>query len=103
MSTITDQLRSAVPKNKQLLDILFETDHAVLALEQQNRYIVDLDAQIRVAKRNVSDLGHKKWKEGKDHAKYRDSVMKRWAYKVSGNKEKFAAKAEKEEQEYYEV
>ncbi|KAI0391372.1 hypothetical protein F5Y17DRAFT_15711 [Xylariaceae sp. FL0594] len=102
-TAITDQLRSAGPRNKSLLDILVETDHAALALDQQKRYLKDLETQHREAKRNVSLLGHERWKEGKEHAKYRDSVMKRWAYKISGKEDKFAAKAAKEEREYYEV
>ncbi|KAI3331939.1 hypothetical protein HD806DRAFT_478836 [Xylariaceae sp. AK1471] len=103
MASITDQLQSAAPRNKELLEILSQTDHAPLALRQQNLYIQDLDVQLRDVKKQIDLLGHERWKEQKGHEKYRDSVMKRWAYKVSGNKEKFAAKAEKEEKEYFEV
>lgn len=103
MASITEKLQRAAPRNKKLLQILSETDHAPSALEQQKRYIQDLDVQIKDVKKRVSHLGQERSKEQKDHEKYRDSVMKRWAYKVSGNKEKFAAKAEKEEQEYFEV
>ncbi|KAI1814703.1 hypothetical protein GGS20DRAFT_394421 [Poronia punctata] len=103
MSAITDVLRNAAPRNKQLLEILSNTDHAAEAIEQQKRYLADLEVQIRDVKRRVGVLGHEKFKERKDHEKYRDSVMKRFAYKVSGKREKFAAKAEKEEKEYYEA
>ncbi|KAK0728790.1 hypothetical protein B0T26DRAFT_768680 [Lasiosphaeria miniovina] len=35
-------------------------------------------------------------KEFKEHAKYRDSLVKRLAYKATSNKDKFAARAQKE-------
>lgn len=103
MASIRGQLQNAAPRNQQLLDILSQTDNAPLALEQQKRYILDLDGQLQDVKKRIALLGHEKWKEHKDHEKYRDSVMKRWAYKVTGNKEKFAARAEKEEREYFDV
>ncbi|KAI1133557.1 hypothetical protein F5Y10DRAFT_228047 [Nemania abortiva] len=103
MASITGQLQSAAPRNEQLLDILSQTDNAPSALEQQKRYVFDLDSQLQDVKKRIATLERERAKEHKDHEKYRDSVMKRWAYKVTGNKEKFAAKAEKEEQEYFDV
>jgi septal ring factor EnvC (AmiA/AmiB activator) len=103
MASIRDQLLDAAPRNRQLLDILSQTDHAPSALEQQTRYVQDLNKQLEDVKKRIDQLGHERWKEGKDHKKYRDSVMKRWAYKVSGNKDKFASRAEKEEKEYFDV
>lgn len=103
MALITEKLQSAAPHNERLLDILTQTDNAPLALEQQKRYITDLDGQLRDVSKQISTLKNEKEKEQKDHEKYRDSVMKRWAYKVTGNQEKFAAKAEKEEKEYFDV
>ncbi|KAI0109686.1 hypothetical protein GGR51DRAFT_558378 [Nemania sp. FL0031] len=103
MASITDRLQSAAPRNEQLLDILSQTDNAPSALEQQRRYIQDLDNQLEDVKKRIAALERDRSKEHKDHEKYRDSVMKRWAYKVTGNKEKFAAKAEKEEREYFDV
>lgn len=103
MASITEQLQSAAPHNERLLDILSQTDNAPLALEQQKRYIADLDGQLRDVSKQILKLKNEKEKERKDHEKYRDSVMKRWAYKVTGNQEKFTAKAEKEEKEYFDV
>ncbi|KAI8629397.1 hypothetical protein F5Y19DRAFT_80507 [Xylariaceae sp. FL1651] len=103
MASITDQLQSAAPRNKQLLEVLSQTDHAPPALEQQKRYVQDLDQQLSDVQKRKQSLELARRKELNDHEKYRDSIMKRWAYKVSGNKEKFAAKAEKEEKEYFEA
>lgn len=103
MASIKDQLQNAAPRNEQLLDILSQTDNAPSAFKQQKLYIQDLDSQLRDVKKRIDLLKHEMQKERKDHVKYRDSVTKRWAYKVTSNQEKFAAKAEKEEREYFDV
>jgi hypothetical protein len=48
-------------------------------------------------------LGDKREKELKEHEKYRDSVMRRFAFKVGGKTDKFEARAAKEEREYFDV
>ncbi|KAI1180627.1 hypothetical protein F4777DRAFT_573858 [Nemania sp. FL0916] len=103
MAAITERLQSAAPRNDELLDILSQTDNAPSALVQQKRYIQDLDGQLRDTRKRIGGLELEKTKELKEHEVYRDSVMRRWAYKVTGNKEKFATKAEKEEKEYFDV
>ncbi|KAI1260560.1 hypothetical protein F5Y18DRAFT_250665 [Xylariaceae sp. FL1019] len=101
MAEITTQLQHAAPRNDELLRILSETDHAA-SLSQQLLYIKDLVSQLDKIKKDLPWLNWKRTKELKEHESYRDSVMKRWAFKVSGNQERFAAKAEKEEKEYFE-
>jgi hypothetical protein len=103
MTTILDQINNAAPRNRELLQILSDTDHAPPALEQQKRYIDDLNTQLSQVQSRLKALETTRDKELKDHEKYRDSVMKRFAYKATGQKDKFAAKAEKEEKEYFEV
>ncbi|KAI1119671.1 hypothetical protein F5Y14DRAFT_396125 [Nemania sp. NC0429] len=103
MASMTDRLQSAAPRNEQLLDTLSQTDNAPLALKQQKQYIQDLDGQLQEVGGRIDLLKQEMQKEQKDHVKYRDSVTKRWAYKVTGNKDKFAAKAEKEEKEYFDA
>ncbi|KAI5927577.1 hypothetical protein F4810DRAFT_271061 [Camillea tinctor] len=103
MAFITNQIQEAGSRNNQLLGILSETDYAIPALEQQNRYVKDLNNEIVELQKRIDTLDKERIKELKEHEKYRDSVMKRFAYRVSGKTEKFAAKAEKEEREYFEV
>lgn len=55
-----------------------------------------MDTQIRTLETNRD-------KEFKEHEKYRDSVMKRFAYKIGRKTEKFGAKASKEEREYFDA
>ncbi|KAI0145582.1 hypothetical protein GGR57DRAFT_506777 [Xylariaceae sp. FL1272] len=76
---------------------------APAGVNQQKLYVKDLESQHTRVGKDVSRLNHTRTKELKEHESYRDSVMKRWAYKVSGNQEKFAAKAEKEEKDYFEA
>lgn len=56
--------------------------------------------EIEARKDNLRSLKRALEKEQKEHESYRDSTMKRIAFRVSGQKEKFASKQEKEEKEY---
>lgn len=100
MASITNKIHDAASRNQELLAILQQTDHAKPALEHQKQYIADLTKDLSEAQNRVSALERQREKELKDHEKYRDSVMKRFAYKVARKTDKFEAKASKEEQEY---
>jgi hypothetical protein len=102
-STIENKIRNAAGRNKELLNILAQTDHAIPALEQQQRYIADLQNEMANIQKRLNELERTRKKELKEHESYRDSVMKRFAFKVSGNKEKFEQRAAKEEREYFDV
>ncbi|KAI0012183.1 hypothetical protein F4779DRAFT_105967 [Xylariaceae sp. FL0662B] len=103
MASITSRIQDAAPRNQRILNVLSETDHAVPALEQQKRYIDDLNRELSDLEKRIGALDKQRAKELKDHEKYRDSVMRRFAYRVSGKTGKFEAKAEKEEREYFAV
>ncbi|KAI1083053.1 hypothetical protein F5B20DRAFT_444275 [Whalleya microplaca] len=103
MASITTRIQDAIPRNRQLLSVLSETDHAGPALQQQNRYIDDLTKELSALQKRIGILDRKRAKELKEHEKYRDSVMRRFAYRVGGKTDKFEAKAEKEEKEYFAV
>ncbi|RYP71268.1 hypothetical protein DL770_008152 [Monosporascus sp. CRB-9-2] len=103
MASVTNKIHDAAPRNQELLAILQETDHAKPALEHQKQYIADLTKDLSEAQKRVGALERQREKELKDHEKYRDSVMKRFAYKVARKTDKFEAKASKEEQEYLQV
>jgi hypothetical protein len=103
MSSITTQIQAAAPRNRELLTILSETDHASPALEQQRRYLADLETELKSTQQQIRVLDRKREKELKEHVQYRDSVMKRLAYKVGRKTDKFEARAAKEEREYFDV
>ncbi|KAI1105472.1 hypothetical protein F4804DRAFT_129707 [Jackrogersella minutella] len=103
MTSITIRIKEASSHNAELLAILSETDYASPALEQQKHYIEDLNNELSTIQKRIAVLDKQRAKELKEHKKYRDSVMKRFAYRVSGKTDKFEARAEKEEQEYFAV
>ncbi|KAI1208039.1 uncharacterized protein F4807DRAFT_163003 [Annulohypoxylon truncatum] len=100
-TSITNAIKAAAPRNEDLLALLAETDHALPALEQQKRYIDDLNNELSNIQKRIVVLDAQRNKEFKEHKRYRDSVMKRFAYRVSGKTDKFQARAEKEEREYF--
>lgn len=103
MSDFEAQMREAAAKNSTLLRTLAETDHAKPALQEQQRFIHDLDGELANLNRRIKELDQKRQLELKDHEKYRDSNVRRFMYKATGKKEKFAQRAEKEEREYFEA
>lgn len=98
-----ERIISSASKNEELLAALAETDYAPSALQQAIAYVNDVESQIAAEGRNISNLAVKVDKELHEHEKYRDSRMKRLAYKLGGKKEKFEATAEKEEREYHDA
>lgn len=102
-SPTTSRIRQASAKNAELLRILAETDHAIPALAQQRRLARDLEAEVVASNKRLADADKKRKKELRDHEDYRDSVLRRFAYKATGQREKFETKAKKEETEYFEA
>jgi hypothetical protein len=98
-----DIILAAAARNRELLTILGDTDYAPSALRQTTAYIAELQNQLAAEEKNVKKAILKLQKEQSEHEMYRDSRIKRLAYKVSGQKEKFEAKAEKEEREYHDA
>lgn len=98
--TIYERISAASSDNTRLLKILRETDYASSALSQNSLYISSLQQEISARQKEYGLLRHAKFMEQKDHEKYRDSTMRRLAYKMGGKKEKFEATAQKEEREY---
>ena len=100
MSTAS-KITASATRNKELLSTLSATDHAASGLEQHERYLQDLAEEISTTETKVAELDKKRQKELKQHTRYRDSVIKRFAYKVAGKKDEFAAKADQGERAYF--
>ncbi|KAH7161047.1 hypothetical protein EDB81DRAFT_783758 [Dactylonectria macrodidyma] len=103
MSDIKQQIQQASARNAELLLVLAQTDHAAPALQEQLRFIKDLEAQLATTNKQLNTLEAKRVSELADHVKYRDSHVRRFMFKATGRKEKFEARAAKEEEEYYDV
>ncbi|KAK4202950.1 hypothetical protein QBC40DRAFT_275596 [Triangularia verruculosa] len=97
------KISAASAKNREFLALLQQTDHAIPSLAQQRRLVADLEAEVKASDQRVAAVDRKRKKEFHEHEKYRDSVLKRFAYKATGKREKFEQRAAKEEQEYFEA
>lgn len=101
--SVSAKIHGAAARNTELLRALHETDSAIPDLEAHKRYIADLEREAAACGKKFDELGRKRVAEGKEHAAYRGSVMRRFAYKVGGQKDKFEARAAKEEREYFDA
>ncbi|KAJ3881407.1 hypothetical protein F5051DRAFT_397180 [Lentinula edodes] len=103
MSTSTlSQIRSSASYHLSLLQTLESLQYAPSALNQQSKYLRDLQAELASVQKEVKQLGEKTKKERKEHEELRDSTTRRLAARLKGKSglEKFEAKKEKEEREY---
>ncbi|KAG7087740.1 hypothetical protein E1B28_013683 [Marasmius oreades] len=86
-----------------LLKLQDELSYAPSALSQQSTYLADLQERVKKIKQNVEEFSKVTKKERKEHERLRDSTARRLTAKLTGKKEKFEAKREKEEREYIEA
>lgn len=105
MSQLASNLARSSQRNSELLSTLSQTDYAPPALKQNAAYISDLETQIKTLDRDLRRLHQVTEDERKEHLKYRDSTVKRFAYKLGGHKgaEKFSTRQQKEEREFLEA
>ena len=96
MSTDDAILQNAA-YHAQLLAAIAELDYVPPALEQQTSYIQGIEVESRKTAEKIKVLEKKTTKERKEHEALRDSTARRFAAKITGRKEKFEAKASKEE------
>merc|ERR1712230_174837 len=93
MTSIHQRLQSASAQNTSLLNTISETEYSVSAFQQSNQYIASLKKDIAAQEKKLGELNRHVDREYADHKKYRDSHMKRLAFKLGGKKEKFQADA----------
>lgn len=100
MSTIQERIQFAAAENTRLSSTISETAYSVSAHQQSQNYVGDLKKEISGEEKRLAKINREVEKEYKEHQSYRDSHMKRLAYKLGGKKEKFADRATKEEKEW---
>ncbi|KAH6693368.1 hypothetical protein BKA61DRAFT_279489 [Leptodontidium sp. MPI-SDFR-AT-0119] len=100
MTSIHQRLQSASAQNTSLLKTISETEYSISAYQQSNQYISSLKKDIADQEKKLGESNRHVDREYADHKKYRDSHMKRLAFKLGGKKEKFQADASREEQEW---
>ena len=101
--SVRAKIHAAAARNTELLATLKQTDYALPALAQHNAHIAELEREIKSLEKQIAKLETNRKDEHKEHVKYRDSVMKRFAYKVARKTERFEEKASKEERDYFEA
>ena len=101
--SVQDRIMYAATENNALLKTLQETDYASAAIQQNRAYLNTLNKQVKESESRLHQLDISRRKEQKDHEKYRDSTMKRLAFKLSGKGEAFTQKQAKEEREFLEA
>ncbi|KAF7971616.1 hypothetical protein HWV62_20718 [Athelia sp. TMB] len=101
--SIQERILASSSQSSSLLKTLSETEYASPAIPPTITSIQTLRDEIAARTRVVHLLKVTLNKERKEHEAYRDSKVTRLAYRLTGKKEKFASKAEKEQQEYEEA
>ncbi|KAL1876470.1 hypothetical protein Daus18300_002714 [Diaporthe australafricana] len=101
--SVETKIQETSERNVELLNILHQTDSSVPDLEAQKRQVADLEKQAAHAAERLEQIGYRRKQELREHEGYRDSVLRRFAFKMSGKTDKFEARAAKEEREYFDV
>lgn len=89
--------------HEQLLRALEEVDSAHARLTQNLLYIRDLDAQIAAGTQTCKKARYNAVVESIGYERYRDSHVRKYAYKMTGRGNKWDKYKSKEEQEYLEA
>jgi hypothetical protein len=91
-----------LPRQTELLNILSETDYAGPSLASQLELLVDLNKQLSDSQYQLKVLSARRVQEFAEHTDIRDSIVRRFAHKATGQGAKFEERAKKEEREYFE-
>jgi hypothetical protein len=83
--------------HSRLLSSIAEFDYVPSALAQQTNYLKEIEAQHNRSEAKLKKLSETTKKERKEHEDLRDSTARRLAHKLTGRKEKFKERENKEE------
>lgn len=100
MSSFQERMQVAAAENTKLCQTISDTAYSISAFQQIQNHVESLKQQITEREKYLADIDRRVAKEYKDHESYRDSYVKRLAYKIGGKKEKFNERASKEEKEW---
>ena len=103
VSSVKAKIASAASRNSELLVTLESTSEAPAALGHISTHISILQNEVSKQDQALQEIMERVALKFKQHKKYRDSVTKRFTYRLTNMKAKFDDKAMKEEQEYNEA
>ncbi|KAJ7042945.1 hypothetical protein C8F04DRAFT_57743 [Mycena alexandri] len=103
MSATDTVVQQNAAYHAELLAGIASFDYVPSALTEQEALIASLEETAKQNAARIRALEQKTQKERKEHEDLRDSTARRFAAKLTGRKDKFEAKASKEEREYVEA
>ena len=98
--TLQKQVQAASAQQARMLKTISDHDHAVAFHQQTFQLVHTLRKQVMEQEKRLKDVQKAVASEHADHKKFRDSHVRRLAYRVGGKTEQFEERASKEEQEW---
>ncbi|KAK8125964.1 uncharacterized protein PG998_001723 [Apiospora kogelbergensis] len=103
MPSIHQAIRDTAARTGELWTQIAQTDYAPSALEQQKCRVVELSEALHKLNAQIESLDKDRGTTLMSHRKYRDSVVRRLAYRATRQRNRYQAKAALVTEEYYEV
>lgn len=100
MTPFHERLASAAAQNARILQTLSETSYSVAELQQNKSYVSTLKKHIALDEKTSKEVTYIVDAAFLQKKKYRNSHVRRLAYKIGGKKDQFEADATKEEKEW---
>ncbi|KAK7988264.1 DNA polymerase iota [Apiospora arundinis] len=103
MASINQAIRDTAAHTSELWIKIAQTDYAPSALEQQKCRLVELNEALDKLNAQIESLDKDRGTALISHQRYRDSVVRRLAYRAAWQRDRYRAKAALVTEEYYEV
>lgn len=97
------KMRDMLPRIDELDSILVETEDAETICLKHSEYIDETEQRLSRLRQDIAKAEKERETEFEEHKSYRDSHLKKFAYKISGQSEEFIQRQNKEEKDYHEV
>ncbi|KAK7924249.1 hypothetical protein PG985_006303 [Apiospora marii] len=103
MASIHQAILETAARTSELWIQIAQTDYAPSALEQQGHCVVELSEALAKTAAQIKALDENRGTTLRSHQRYRDSIVRRLAYRAACQRNKYQVKAASIAQEYYEV
>ncbi|KAK7940726.1 uncharacterized protein PG986_013113 [Apiospora aurea] len=103
MASLQQAIRDTATRTSELWIQIAQTDYAPSALGQQKRRVVELSEALDNVTAQIKSLDQDRGTALMYHQRYRDSIVRRLAYRAAWKHNKYQAKAASVTAEYYEV
>ncbi|KAK8055725.1 hypothetical protein PG993_000952 [Apiospora rasikravindrae] len=103
MASLHQAIQDTAVRTSELWIQIAQTDYAPSALEHQTRRVTELSEALDKLTAPIKSLDQDRGTALMSHQRYRDSVVRRLAYRAARKNNKYQAKAASVTAEYYEV